>query len=139
MMLHDDGPMQVQPEFSLRILDDTYAKQNRTIAAIQVGRHATCGKRSAFLAPEPSSRLLPVCPAGVHSAPASPRPLQLQRLPLSQDVLVAYYQRRPGRLAQEGLAVLHGRHLLRALCDGRVHALPLCGAEHPQQARGCGR
>lgn len=29
--------LQVQPEFSLRILDDAWAKQNRTIAAIQVG------------------------------------------------------------------------------------------------------
>lgn len=31
------APLQVQPEFSLRILDDTYLKQNRTIAQIQVG------------------------------------------------------------------------------------------------------
>ena len=106
MMLHDDGPMQVQPEFSLRILDDTYAKQNRTIAAIQVGKQTTCGKRSAFLAPEPSSRRLPVFPVGADSAPASARLLRLRNLPLVQDVLAAYYQRRPGRLAQEGLAGL---------------------------------
>ena len=35
--------MQVQPEFSLRILDDAFAKQNRTIAAIQVGSRAARG------------------------------------------------------------------------------------------------
>lgn len=33
--------LQVQPEFSLRILDDTYAKENKTIRQVQV-RPASC-------------------------------------------------------------------------------------------------
>jgi len=61
---------QVQPEFSLRILDDGCAKQNRTIAAIQVGCRMLHVRRlwSAALVDAPQDAFGMCVPATSHEA-----------------------------------------------------------------------